>query len=464
MLIRGDIGGVVDAELRIQRGADGYAVSGEAMPRSLLLRRGGREVAFPQASGRVVFDADGAGAVESLRLGGGPVRAEAEGIFRSSPGLARIKVSGEADSLNEDALALMPDDASALLRRLDVSVAGPVRLRRGEVIVSESWATVSGALAYENAGFSAGVPFSGASGEIRLDVLAVDDAAKFIVDVRADEMTTAGLRLTNARARLRSGETPGETLIERVEAEAYGGRIAGDGRVESEYSAGAGAPGGEGDGTRASPDRAERFEAMLVASGVRFGEVMADLGSRWGAEPDVAKGAARLDASLSVAGSLADASSRFGRGHLRVHGGEVVRLPLLTRLVEASNLRLPSGDALNAAEARFYLDGDLVRFEELSVASDNIRINGEGTMRYPSLELDLAFNSRGTTRVPLFSDLFEALRNEMATLRVTGPLSAPSVGVEQLVGTRRILGGLFEDAQPRAVRPERPTRTTTERP
>ncbi len=467
MLARGEIGGVVDANLRARRGADGYAVSGEAMPRSLVVRRGGREVAFPHASGRVVFDAEGAGAVEGLRLWGGPVRAEAEGIFRGSPGVARIKVTGEADSLNDDVLALMPEDATSLLRRLDVSVAGPVRLRRGEVIVSESWATVSGALAYENAGFSAGVPFGGASGEIRLDVLAVEEAARFVVDVRADEMTTAGLRLANARARLRSGETPGETLIEHVEAEAYGGRIAGGGRVQAGGSADGGAPGGEGirgGGTLAGPDRAERFEAMLVASGVRFGEVMADLGSRWGAEPEVARGTARLDASLSVAGSLADSSMRFGRGHLRVHGGEVLRLPLLTRLVEASNLRLPSGDALNAAEARFFLDGDLVRFEELSVASDNIRISGEGAMRYPSLDLDLTFNSRGTTRVPLFSDLFEALRNEMATLRVTGPLSAPSVGVEQLVGTRRILGGLFEDAQPRAVRPERPSRAATEPP
>jgi hypothetical protein len=64
-------------------------------------------------------------------------------------------------------------------------------------------------------------------------------------------------------------------------------------------------------------------------------------------------------------------------------------------------------------------------------------------MQFPGLDLDMTFNSRGTTRLPLLSDIFEVLRNEIATTRITGTIDEPDVQSQPLVGTRRAIDMMF---------------------
>src|SRR5690606_33315654 len=72
-----------------------------------------------------------------------------------------------------------------------------------------------------------------------------------------------------------------------------------------------------------------------------------------------------------------------------------------------------------------------------------VNLDGDGTLRWPSLGLDLRVTSRGVRRAPILSDLVEAFRNELIVSRVTGTLADPEFTVETLPSTRRFLDSIF---------------------
>jgi hypothetical protein len=69
---------------------------------------------------------------------------------------------------------------------------------------------------------------------------------------------------------------------------------------------------------------------------------------------------------------------------------------------------------------------------------------GDGTVTLPDMTLDMRFNSRSNKRVPLLSDMYEALRDEFLTTRVRGTVAEPDIRSETLTTTRSILGSLFD--------------------
>jgi hypothetical protein len=107
------------------------------------------------------------------------------------------------------------------------------------------------------------------------------------------------------------------------------------------------------------------------------------------------------------------------------------------------------GDRLNYMQGVFYVEGPTVVFEDLRLQSGVVEVVGRGTMSTPAMELHLTFNSRGRTRVPIWSDLLEGLRNEMITTTVRGTLRDPKFGSESLIGTRNLFSELFGGSKSR---------------
>jgi hypothetical protein len=188
-------------------------------------------------------------------------------------------------------------------------------------------------------------------------------------------------------------------------------------------------------------------------SGVRLADVMgalirdrtragesgeADSGAGGGA----GEGRGRIDAALAVSGFLGRPESREGRGSVRVHGGNIVDMPLALSLVQLSNFQLPSDDQLDYLQSSFHIAGPRLVFENITLLSRKVALNGWGTMVWPSLGLDLRFTSRSAQRVPLWTDLVEALRDELVTATVKGTLGRPQVGVATLSNTRRLIGSI----------------------
>lgn len=437
--------GEFDAELTLgtSEGAE-PRIEGAVSPRSLALERGGVALDFDRVEGRALFDAAG-GALEGLRAEGPGLWLAADGAWTTKPTFdLDVRVRGEADSLESRALALLPAEVLNAARALKIEAKGPIALDNAEISVSTSAEgareiAASGAVRFRDASANVGVSVAHANGSLRFDASepapspggAAPDT-RFSVALDIESALVAGLSVTGAEADVRSGETPGEILAPMFSCSSHGGRLAGWARVD-----------GEGD------DRA--FEVDLVASGVALGEALRELQRDAGAasaSPSAAPAGPApdrglLDASLSMRGRLSDPASRTGRGRFQVDGGELVAMPVVTRLIELSNLAPPMGGRLRETDAEFHIQGPLVTFDLFRISSQSISLLGQGALRYPEMDVDMRFTSRGNLRIPLLSDVFEGLRDEIVTITVTGPLADPQFGTTSLAGTRAIMGDIF---------------------
>lgn len=444
-------------------------LSAEIRPRALAFTRDGLTMDFPSAEGAVSFTAPlgpgapagVAGSIDELTLRSDDWMVTASGPWRSSGETSLdLTIGAAASRLDERVQAALPEAVAEVLRQLDVRTDGPVRLTdatlRYDVAEGvEPSLLFDGLIGFERASFEPGLSVTEATGSASVRVERRPGLSMHIdLGFFAESLRVAGLRTTNARARVVSGQSEGEALIPVFEADAHTGRIAGTARI---------APAAGGAGLR-------RYEASVRAAGVNFGSLLADLTPRPaegerpiapGTEP--ASGAPAtdrglVDASLSIEGLVGAPDTRIGRGSATVSGGRVIRLPLLLQLIELSNLQIPSGEPLDEARAAFYIDGDTVTFEDLGVASGAVDIVGRGSLRWSDLGLDLRFTSRSKRRLLLVSDLLEGLRDELATISVTGTLAEPDFGVEQLTGTRRLLESILgpgaDDRRP--IRPSIP--------
>ena len=121
----------------------------------------------------------------------------------------------------------------------------------------------------------------------------------------------------------------------------------------------------------------------------------------------------------------------------------MLALPGLINLIEVSNLSLPTGANIDLAQADFYVDGPTLAFEQLNASSRKIEILGYGTLNWQSRGVDLRFRSRSVTPIPIVSGLFESLRDELITTRVTGTIDQLDYSVSQFSETRRLINALL---------------------
>jgi hypothetical protein len=126
-------------------------------------------------------------------------------------------------------------------------------------------------------------------------------------------------------------------------------------------------------------------------------------------------------------------------------------------LLRLSNLQLPMGEKLTDASASFFIRGGTMTFERLEASSPSVVIQGAGEMRWPSTALDLRFNTRGRVEIPVVSDLFRGVRDELLTAVVAGTLAKPEFKMETLPATRGMLGTIFRTS------PERSEAAATEK-
>lgn len=423
-------------------GASPWRVRGALRPRSLGFTRAGERVHFHAVAGAILFDESG-GEVRSVRADAAAWSIEADGHWRAQ-GRERVELdlalAVEAAGLAPDLVAALPQPARDLLDSLAVRAEGPVSLRDGRVrLVTDPdplnrSVEFSGRLHAAGASLDVGVPIRDAAGDV--DVVYESPVgghpATYELEIRADALRAAGVRMTNGFARLHGGPGAGEARVSEFGADCHEGRIAGRGRLTP-----------AGDDARGP----RRFEAEVSVAGVRFAGVLGDLVPSGQASAGSSDTGTRgqLDGELTLGGIVGRPETRRGRGSFQIHGKDqdVIKLPLVLPLIEVSNLRLPRNEPLDLAMAVFALDGGRVWFEHLSVFSETIGLFGYGTMTWPDAALDLRFTSKSSRRMPLVSDLIEGVRDEILSTRVGGTLAEPDVRLESFAATRRALGLAF---------------------
>jgi len=456
-----------------------FDVSGELRPRTLAIATSGGRLAVDEMDGAVRFSPRG-GTFDALAGRGrgwgfestGDWRVADRGAFRVSANVAATVDPADA-GIPADLLDALPDAAAETLEGLGLDATGGLELRDGRLIVERPAAEVDGDedgpgietlargdVLFKGGTFDVGLPVTRADGAARFEAWTLggpgDADRGWSINLTADRLFLAGIEMSNARARVLAGRTPGAVLLPNVSADVYGGRLASAMRVDPEPAD----PPTDPTGRAGRAGRAFSVETRLadvrlaplleaLSVGLRpepeaLARLVAAANERRrdvGVEaPDDSRGV--LDADLTFSGTTADREALRGRGSLRTSGGPVLALPVLTPLIEFSNLQLPVGERLDLAEASFFVDGDRVTFESLGVLSNSIEIVGFGSMHWPTAEVDLRFRSEALRRVPVLSDIIEAVRDELITTRVTGELGNPEVSADTLTATRRVLRSL----------------------
>lgn len=442
--------GSVEALVRTRSGSPPEIADAKLLPSRLSLARDGQALDLRIESGEVRRDADGV-RFEGLAFREEGLSIDVSGAARlASPPSIDLSLRGEAISLGERVLAFLPAGAGAALRS---AAFGADR-----VVVEDAHVVVSGerrdtlmksSMRFEGASFRVGgVEVSSVDGRLDAEIDS-SDARPLDAELRFDSAHVARLALGRGAARLVAVDSGNAFLVPSFEADAYSGRVFGVAKLVR-------SPG------VASSARQLEYQVEAQLSGLSLAGLRADLGLAEGEAPEREGAAAgQIDATIGVAGTAGQPASRVGRGSARVWGGAFLRLPLLSRLIELSNLQLPTGQSLDFAHARFFMEGDTITFEELGVSSDSVSLRGQGSLRWPSLAMDIRVTSRAARRAPLLSDLLEAFRDELVTTRVTGTPSDPRYSVESLPTTRRFLDSIFgrrNDADARVRPPARQVR------
>jgi AsmA-like C-terminal region len=462
----------------------------ELRPRKLSFQRRGERVAFSDLTGTLTLDAPADGPVVgsvvgfrgvspsfTLALDGGfTQRGPTSDASASTPSPIDLALSVDLESQRPDAalIAWLPEAARSLLDKLKVRFEGPVRLTGGRLAgpLADTHGTrlgFSGQIDFTDVSLDIGLPVTHVVGV--LDILtAPSDADRANTSVQATlaapRLRIAGLPIEGLSVRAETTDRPGSVEINQLAASCLGGRIAGQGRIDSSTPA---------DPSTAGFSESPVLYAMdLSVAGVAFAPLLTQLSLAGAAEPlvgpvqdelsnpDITRG--RLDARVSLSGIAGDVESRLGRGAVRIAHGEIIRLPIIFPLMQISNFILPSDDRLSRLTADFTLRGPQARVENIVAAGDTLSLYGSGTLNWPDMTLDMRFNSKSNARLPLISDLLEAVRDELVTTTITGTLTDPVLATETLSSARRAMQAMFSAAPrpPGAGRDRRPLTGATD--
>jgi len=442
-----DVRGLFDLRLRMTPGAESrWQAEGEILPRSLTARFGETDVEFPTCDGRIEFS-PGIGRVKDFTLAAPTWSATAQGAWLThEDGAVALSAQAtlSAQSLTPDLHAVVPEGLREVMKDLAVRCEGAILTQPTAVNLTYSpdgqlqALRVAGRADLARFALDTGVLIEDAAGtlDFEVDRPAPDRPLAFTISGIFDRATVSGVKVTNARTRI-IGTPGGDVLIPMFSADCHAGRLAGEATVRPNPAPNAG------------PNRV--FEVSARASGVRLASVLADYAAKTpGAAPvatsdaDASRGL--LDAAVSLTGTINEPATRRGRGTASVGGGRVVNFPLVVALIRISNLDLPIAESLDYASAEFFIQGNYVNFEELSVFSPSVQIFGFGTVQWPGLELDLRFRPKARRRIPLVTGMLEGIRNELIAVRVEGTLAEPELALTTLSGTSRFIGRLFGES------------------
>ncbi len=470
--------GVFDAEVTHTRNIKSPGVresTGWIEPRSIALTRRGVRINLPECSGRFWFDPAG-GRFDNLTAKAPTWWATANGRYENIPGSAAddlaldLTLSLGGDAIAKDLRAALPAAVEEAMSSVELGETGAFEMRDAVIKLSPSLGTTfSGTVGLRGVTLKPVVPIADAEGSVNVVAGPANEPASsqtnprrgtsVSLDIAAKSFTLAGVHMSGGTARVIADANTGEVRVPRFSAMCHGGHLSARGSLGSSTP------------SRAGADRPFEFAADL--SNVRFGELLADLLPKGAVDPKPGRNAndgpadnppvdrGRLDGSFSVAGLLGKTSSRRGRGLLRVQDGEVLNMPAVVPILRLSNLQPPVNERVGFGYADFYIQGETLRFDEFTLQSKSLAIDGRGTVTWPGLGVDMRFVTRSLDRIPLLTDLLEGLRDELVTTTVSGTLSDPQLKYEQLSSTRQMLEQMFskkkrdERPEPSSDQPER---------
>lgn len=425
------------------------SLNGILSPRSLGLTVDEQPARFDEVSGKILFEGF-SGRFDQIRLESADSSVGIDGTWQL-PGASGLdmdlRVNASGNLLNGPVRAILPGPIDRVIENLELEAEQGLQIHDMRVSTRalgtpEGAYTLRGSASIEQGNAQIGLPISELNGNLDFGVRGTADTLGYELQLRAARLRAGLVRAYDANVQIiGDANNPGVVLIPEIVAGMHGGRIAGSAQIR---------PGSGGEphywmelhasGIRAAPV----FDDLLLPPGGLVGPPLPGQDtvlSAWSKAEDLSRGSMLADFTLT--GPIGDPQKRTGRGTIEIKGGSVLALPGLINLIEVSNLSLPTGATIDLAQADFYVDGPTLAFEQLNASSRRIEILGYGTLNWQSRAVDLRFRSRAINPIPIVSGIFESLRDELITTRVTGTIDRLDYSVSQFAETRRLLNALL---------------------
>ncbi len=132
----------------------------------------------------------------------------------------------------------------------------------------------------------------------------------------------------------------------------------------------------------------------------------------------------RLDARVRIEGDPDDPASRVGRGRVELRESRLADGGALA-LLQIGQLMPPIADEMASARADLWIDGSMVRLDNVRLEAETVRLDGSGTMRLDDWQWSIRLTPRGT--LPAIADLVSAISGTLGALDISGTPDEPIV-------------------------------------
>jgi hypothetical protein len=352
----------------------------------------------------------------------------------SESGAADLSIRAEGAGIGPNLREVLPDAVERVLTAMQFSGGFKVDVSKLAWPANDP--------NHEKLELRASVALSGASGQLGPRVEGFDGTVAIAVvppgvgeegskarridaAVVADRLQFAGRQLEKLTLQMQSTADGQSMLIPKLSARCYEGQIGGSGALRIDNG---------------------EFHLALALVGAEL-ERMVD---RAKSDKDgTAPMRGRMSASLSLQGNWRDPAALRGRGDVMVREGDLAGVPLSMGLLQVAHLQLPGPTRFHQAVLSYYLRGDRAVFERIELEGKSMRLSGSGSLLYAGSDLDLTLTTSNPQGLNLgaVTTIINSMRNQLVTIRITGPLNEPQVRVRQFNGLVSAWQDVFEPAQ-----------------
>ncbi len=380
-----------------------------------------------------------------------------DGEVRLDDGLGLgLNFNAKADRLDATARALMPKQVRSLVDRLELR--GPFELEDATLL------TWPGAEQGPSAIFEADVLLRDASAQmgVALTEIHADLGVRVVtfsnqpwphtdIQFSADHLRASDRLVRKASMHVQTGDRPSVIDFNQLKGSVYSGALVGRGQAVLDP------PGSLGFELTLQEVELEPFLNPLGENATSSETATPDPT----AEMDTAVttrdlSSGLLSAGLSIRVPLDGSQSTQGRGIVTVRDATLYDKPLTLAVLQAANLSLPNESSFDRASARYLILGDTVLFDDIRFEAPAFVIAGNGSMAYPSTELNLRMVTHNPEAPDLgpVSELVKTFKDELLAIEVKGTLAKPVAGVVPLEGVFRSWGRIFGDTRAGATEVE----------
>ena len=126
-----------------------------------------------------------------------------------------------------------------------------------------------------------------------------------------------------------------------------------------------------------------------------------------------------------------DPKSLKAAGTITITKGKMYKMPIMLGLMHVLYLSLPGDVAFTDGNLKYFVRGDIMVIEEISLTGPALSLVGSGSIKMSNEKLDMTFLTGPPGRLPRIavirnaSKVLNAIIRELLVIRITGSLSKP---------------------------------------